>query len=1749
LLSKSLWAQCPTPGFSLPDTVCVGQNITVTNTSSGATHYEWDFCSGDLQTMPMAKSVGTITNGNITVRNTIAFDGTNYFGFITSRNTNELYRLDFGNAVTNTPVINKLAITDSQLNNPDGIRFYKEGLRWYAIISNLNGSLVRYDFGTSLTNIPAPSDIKVLNVPDGLLNTPVNLVVVKENGAVIVCVANNGSGQISILNFGNSITNNTITGSNFSIPGISNLYDFTVAKDCDRWYGLAAGLSSNALYKVDFGSSLMNVSPVVTSIASVNSPFAIEMLSDKSRFYAMVGTNAGNLIRLSFGASLANTPVTRDLGNLGTLGTISGLSFVKQLDSKWVGLGINYDSRALYQITFPSVCSTNVPIAKIANPSNVSYSQLGTYSIDLVAIDADGNRQSITDSVVVVGPPDPSFATQKQCVGDNTEFKGVASGIISKWKWDFGDPANPTATSSLQNPLYQYPQAGIYTVIMTIEDKRGCTSSVTKQVKISANPPQAAFVYVNQLCPDNTIQFTDRSSPFGNETITEWDWDFGDPTSNNNSSTVASPSHTYASQGTYSVTLKVTSSSGCDATMTQQVIVTTVRLSFALPDTICTNENIQVNNMSSSEGRYEWDFCTGDLSNSFSIGKAAEITNGNITIGITTVFDGNNYFGFATSRENNQLYRLDFGEKLTNTPFVYLLPLASSQLNGPEGIKFYREGENWYALIVNINNSSLVRYRFGDKLTNIPSVADITTLAIPAGLLNIPRNLAIIKNLGNLFVIIANTGNNQVSILNFGNSIANNTLICRNLNVPGSNGIIGIDLVNDCGEWYAMCVGNASGTVHIIEFGSDLQNPASKVSTLGEIFSGPIAVEWIKDQGKYYAYISVNGQIIKYSFGLSPANKTPVVSSQGTSLNYTGLSFIKQKDSKWFGLGIEYIRRTISRFEFPSNCSASQPLSDFILPVVNYSQPGNYYVTMTAYDANGNSRTLTDSVVVKNTVAPTVNFTTDDQCTQLATKFFGPTPDVDSWQWDFGDTNLPANSPDNVSSEQNPMHQYTKEGTYQVSLIVNSSNGCSNRTMKAITIYNNQKPTPAFSFPAQVCSFGEMPFIDQSIPATGDVVRKWRWDFGDGQSSTEQNPVHIYKQGGDFQVMLSVSGISGCDSSLTKTVKVIPGADVDFSYARVCIGDTLTFTNLTAPDGEWQWDFGDFGSTDNESTLKNPKHYYTASGDYTVRLSTKTANGCVVTRQKEVKVRTLPTVEFINSQLCGNSPVTFTISAASADTTVASFAWNFGDPNSPDNTSTEESPTHTFTTGGTYTVMLKLTTSAGCQGTASRTLTVADPSRPNFTVLSACTGSPLSFNDTSIPATGDPIIRWSWDFGDQTPVIRVRNPVHTYANPGFYTVKLTIEGGNSSCGNSVSKTVTVFPQPQVNFSTEFSCDNYAVKFTDRSAVNNDRIRSWEWNFGAEGTSNEANPTFLFNRTGTFAVTLKVTTDNGCSTSIVKIITVDPLPEADFRFSPNFAVPPVEVAFANDSRRALRYEWDFGDNSPLSNEVAPRHTYSAIGSYNVRLLAFGGSGCADTLVKMVNVTVRLVDAQVKNATVTNANGIYTAFAEIYNAGTVPLQSMELVWQSGMAVDVVEKWVGTLNPKQVLIYPFKAQLQRRDASGFTYFCIRAEKPNDTIDSYPDDNRFCISPRDEFTVLPIHPNPANAAITLTYLLPEASPVNIRIVSVQGKQVLTYQETTIWKRYNEQKMDISNLAAGLYLIQVMYQGQVKSQRFIKLN
>ena len=224
--------------------------------------------------------------------------------------------------------------------------------------------------------------------------------------------------------------------------------------------------------------------------------------------------------------------------------------------------------------------------------------------------------------------------------------------------------------------------------------------------------------------------------------------------------------------------------------------------------------------------------------------------------------------------------------------------------------------------------------------------------------------------------------------------------------------------------------------------------------------------------------------------------------------------------------------------------------------------------------------------------------------------------DIYQWLWEFGDGN--------TSSLQNPQHDYPIPGTYTVSLTVTSEDGADTETRTDLISVEALPPVAAFSVSSTT---GDAPltvtFSEDSTQGTG-TINQWAWDFGDGNTSTEQSPSHIYTEPGEYTVSLTVSDeYSSHTVTATEPVVVMevpPEAAMEVSATSGDMPFTVTFTDTSsAGSGEitqWLWDFGD-GTTSDEA---NPSHTYTEPGNYTVSLTVTADSTDTVTRDRWIEV-------------------------------------------------------------------------------------------------------------------------------------------------------------------------------------------------------------------------------------------------------------------------------------------------------------------------------------------------------------------------------------------------------------------------------------------------------------------------------------------------------------------------------------------------
>ena len=355
-------------------------------------------------------------------------------------------------------------------------------------------------------------------------------------------------------------------------------------------------------------------------------------------------------------------------------------------------------------------------------------------------------------------------------------------------------------------------------------------------------------------------------------------------------------------------------------------------------------------------------------------------------------------------------------------------------------------------------------------------------------------------------------------------------------------------------------------------------------------------------------------------------------------------------------------------------------------PVHTYSVAGNYAVTLTVSNAAGTAA-MTKPNYINVTQKPIADFLGAPKSGEIplgvAFNDISTGGEPTQWNWNFGDGTY--------STQQNPVHTYSAAGNYTVVLSVNNAAGTDVIT-KANYITALQKPVADFwGTPKSGAVPLDVTFNDIS---TGEPTQ-WNWSFGDGTYSTKQSPVHTYPAEGNYAVTLTVSNTAGA-GTMTKpnyinVTALKPVADFLGTPISGNAPLNVTFTdNTTEAPISWSWNFGD-GTT---STTRNPVHTYSAAGNYTVTLTAGNEAGTSTqTKTNYINVEPAlqkPVSNFWGSPKSGEVPFNVIFTDISTGEPTA-WNWSFGDGTY----STQQSPVHTYSAAGNYTVTLTASNAAG----------------------------------------------------------------------------------------------------------------------------------------------------------------------------------------------------------------------------------------------------------------------------------------------------------------------------------------------------------------------------------------------------------------------------------------------------------------------
>ena len=554
-----------------------------------------------------------------------------------------------------------------------------------------------------------------------------------------------------------------------------------------------------------------------------------------------------------------------------------------------------------------------------------------------------------------------------------------------------------------------------------------------------------------------------------------------------------------------------------------------------------------------------------------------------------------------------------------------------------------------------------------------------------------------------------------------------------------------------------------------------------------------------------------------------------------------------------------------------------------------YSESGIFNVQAVVYYPC-RTDTVYDTVYIAP--VPVAAFSAENSC-GTAPVIFHDSSSISSgsitWSWDFGDTTNAAIS--------NPSHSYNTVGSYVVTLIVTSVDGCKDTVNHTV----NANPLPVANLSGNnVCLGTATTYTDLST--ANDTIANWSWQFGDSASSALQNPTHIYVTHGTYPVSLTVTNNFGCKDTNTTTVIVHPLPAANFSFVSKCLHDSICFTDLSTVSfgaiTSWDWHFADVPSGANDSSdIQNPCHVYTNAGSFNVTLTVTSDSGCQNTAQHPVVVYYLPVAEFTSNNVCLNTTSIFTDSSAlsGGGDIVTNWNWNFGDSAF----ATTANPEHTYNAAGSYSVTLIVTTNHGCKDTTSHPVSVYSNPVAGFNFPdSGCMPVCTQFTDLSQPIEGS-IAMWGWSFQGGNPSQSDASTPATicWDMPGVYDVQLIV-GTNYGCRDTLlmSDYIQVHSFPVADFCVTPSQNSVNTPLFEFCSLWSPDVVKWAWNFGDSSLLDTVSMNPVHNYSATVTnndfysknVCIYVQNQYGCGDTLCK--TIDFTPEFSFfipnTFSPN-----------------------------------------------------------------------------------------------------------------------------------------------------------------------------------------------------------------------------------------------------------------------
>jgi gliding motility-associated-like protein len=1110
-----------------------------------------------------------------------------------------------------------------------------------------------------------------------------------------------------------------------------------------------------------------------------------------------------------------------------------------------------------------------------------TYMPAGNFDVTLLAENAFGCSSSYTEPQLVhVVKPQAVFGVHpsNSCTGELEAFftnNSVARTGYATF-WDFGDGT----TSDERSPAHFYDDEGAFTVQLTITDDIGCTSTVTRPELIKVVETRADFTMsANVVCPRQNVRFTNNS-----QNATSYLWRFGDGTT----SRATSPQKSYPQAGAYEVWLIADNGTCKDSTM-RTLTVEHVEANFTVDESfICQlPATINYENLSVNGASYEWKFGSGGTATTASpvvtLPEEYPLQNRQATFTDTLVV--------TSTHGCTSTYILQNAIKVV-LPTVAMSPTSNSaSMSGCVPMQLSFTNQSTYNTTDDAIDSWSWRVNNGAWQTGNSIDVSVTESG------RVPVQLRLVTEKG-----------------------------CVHSKVETINAGATVDVDFERLGNYERC---ASETVMFDITSPDPALRTREVWDYGDASDAAFPVPF----HDYEKTGTMDVTLTVYNNGCpSSLTKSNLLNILGP---YAKIAVNTNcNDPFQYGFSAEVMDATSYQWDFGDG---SALVTSTLTPQHRYAASGNYVVTFTAHNAStGCSYAVTRDVYVRN-LSSAFSVTDGTPCLDNTLTLDG-SASVDyspfsynnhtvQFVWLFEEEGLVKSSMEALS------HTFVHPGVNHVSLVVQDANGCRDTVTQQIHIY---RPEPDFEANYEV---GCMPvtFGFTDLSTSDSPIQLYEWDFGDGNTSTEQNPNHEYSSFGTFNVSLKLTDEVGCVHTITKEEAVqaiAPDAGFAADKTRLCIGDEVRLYDASNSQiVEYLWEVSDGRSYSNAE----PVVLFAETGHYSVSLYIKDVHGCEMTGEVTdfFHVQEPPVANFVADITDANCyPLVVQFSDLSETDYPGSWSWHFGEN---DNLSEVQNPFFIYNRPGFHDVQLISRTSYGCADTIviQDYIHVGGPFAQIEAPDVVCAFDDVNFKAVELQNVYD--IRW--DFGDGYSA-EGPETMHQYGATGHVNPVMFLRSdADNTCNKAIVDTVHVW-DVLADFTFVDDSDKGCVPLDVMISNTSLNATDWQWDLGDGTSSQAAVPVLTYEEPGMYDIELIASyAPLGCAdTMVVKNIEVFPLPTVDVHADTLICYGDAIELWANGG---VSYLWSppetlFNPQSAATMAAPDLHT-----TYNVQVTDANG----------------------------------------------------------------------------------------------------------------------------------------------------------------------------------------------------------------